>query len=376
MDITLALGILAIGADTLSWQRKIFMGKNIQNIIFNAAKRHELTKEEIIFLLSCEDFHKDSLFAAADRVREKYLGDAVHLRGLIEFSNYCKCSCRYCGLRCGNKKLKRYRMTIEEIYQTALRAHALGYRTVVLQAGEDQYYDADKIAALVCRLKKLGLAVTLSCGIRSYEEYRLWREAGADRYLLKHETADPKLYKALHPDSSLEERLDCLLQLRRLGYQVGSGCIVGLPGQNLETLASDLLLLKELDVEMAGIGPFIPHPETPLASVPKGSVELTLKMIAVLRLLLPLAHLPATTALATVDHDSRAQALCCGANVVMPNVTPQKYKQLYEIYPEKAGTNVASTQNRRQIIELITALGRKVATDQGHSPKERFQAVS
>ncbi|NLM52253.1 MAG: [FeFe] hydrogenase H-cluster radical SAM maturase HydE [Firmicutes bacterium] len=353
------------------------MKQNIQKVIDKAVRKHELTREEIIVLLSCEFFHKNSLFVAANRVREKYLGDAVHLRGLIEFSNYCRRNCSYCGLQCANKKLKRYRMSMKEIYQAALGAYALGYRTIVLQSGEDFYYDADKIADLVRRIKKLGLAVTLSCGVRSFEEYRLWREAGADRYLLKHETADPALYQTLHPDSSFSERLEALIHLRRLGYQVGSGCIVGLPGQTLESLADDLLFLKALDVEMAGIGPFIPHPDTPLMSFPQGSAEMVLKMVAVLRLLLPLAHLPATTALATVGNDFRAQALRCGANVIMPNVTPRKYRQLYAIYPHKAGVKDTPVKSRQQIVEMITALGRKIATDQGHSPKEKFcQAVS
>lgn len=354
------------------------MKQQIRQIISKAAREHSLSRDDIILILSCENSHDHELFRAADSVRRQYVGDAVHLRGIIEFSNYCSRNCLYCGLRCANKNLRRYRMDADAIYKAAASAVSIGYRTIVLQSGEDSTYDADAIADICRRLKKLGVAVTLSLGERPYEEYRLWRKAGADRYLIKHETADPELYKKLHPGKDLASRIDCLRQLSELGYQVGSGCMVGLPGQTIETLADDLLLLKELDVEMAGIGPFIPHPSTPLAEYPPGPVDMTLKMLAVARLLLPLAHLPATTALFTIAGDGRERALCSGANVVMPNVTPSEYKNLYEIYPNKSrAEKTMPAAGRRQLENMITALGRTVAGDQGHSPKRKFsRAVS
>jgi len=333
-----------------------------------------LSKEEIIFLLSDGFSDKRELLTAADHIRKQFMGDAVHLRGIIEFSNYCERNCRYCGLRAANRQLKRYRIEEDEIISTASEAVALGYRTVVLQSGEDSFYDADKMAFIVKRLKALpGLAVTLSCGERSAEEYRLWREAGADRYLLKHETADPVLYKQLHPDMTFDNRRRCLYNLREAGFQVGSGCMVGLPGQTLEALADDLLLLKELDVEMAGIGPFIPHPRTPLGSAPAGTVEMTLKMLAIARLLLPQAHLPATTALGTIDPSAHRKALQAGGNVVMPVITPQRYRTLYEIYPHnKTCPDDNPDYGRCCIGKVIASLGRTVAEDPGHSPKPPF----
>lgn len=348
------------------------MKRDLQQIIRYALVKGKLTKDDIVFLLSCEYSHNLDLFAAADSVRRQHMGDEVHLRGIIEFSNYCERNCRYCGLRQGNQGLGRYRMTEDEIVTVASDASALGYRTVVLQSGEDSYYDADRIASIVQRIKKLGLAVTLSCGERPYEEYELWRRAGADRYLIKHETADSHLYRVLHPDMTFESRRRCLYQLRDLGYQVGSGCMVGLPGQTLEILAEDLLYLQELDVEMAGIGPFIPNPHTPLAAAEPGTVDMTLKMIAIARLLMPQAHLPATTALGTIDAKGRQKALQSGANVVMPNVTPNKFRRLYEIYPNKICLDDNPGHCRKCISGIITSLGRSVAEGPGHSPKQDF----
>lgn len=348
------------------------MDLNIQQLIRKALETQQLTQDELVFILTCEASSASALFAAADRVRRQHVGDEVHLRGIIEFSNCCQRNCRYCGLRRGNPDLKRYRMSADEIFEAALAACKLGYRTIVLQSGEDSYYDADMIAGIVKRLKKLDLAVTLSCGERPYEEYLYWRKAGADRYLLKHETANELLYSQLHPDMSFAERRRCLEDLRQLGYQVGSGCMVGLPGQTPAVLAEDLLYLKELDVEMAGIGPFIPNPHTPLAGSAQGTVETTLKMIALTRLLLPQAHLPATTALSTIDPHGREKALQSGANVVMPNVTPQRFRSLYEIYPNKDRPGGDQSDSRQCVSNLINSLGRTVAQGQGHSPKPEF----
>ena len=349
------------------------MQKEYNEIIEQATAEHKLEKDEIETLLSCEGSALELLFAAADRVRRTFMGDEVHLRGLIEFSNYCQRNCAYCGLRESHKSLPRYRLDTAEIVAIAGAAVPLGYKTVVLQSGEDSAYSAELIAVIACRLKEeLGLAVTLSLGERSEEDYRLWRNAGADRYLLKHETADVELYGALHPDMTWENRKKSLYLLRELGYQVGSGCMVGLPGQTLSSLAKDLLFLKELDVEMAGIGPFIPIPNTPLAKAERGSVELTLKMIAIARLLMPQAHLPATTALGSIDSKGRQKALVAGANVVMPNITPNKYRRLYEIYPNKICLDDNPAHCRNCIGGIISSLGRTVAEGAGHSPKEQF----
>jgi biotin synthase len=327
-------------------------------------------------LLGSEGEDEAKLLAAADSARRKQMGDRVHLRGLIEFSSYCERNCLYCGLRRDNKSLARYRMDREEILAIAGAGADLGYRTVVLQSGEDSYYTAKILAEIVYQLKnRFDMAVTLSVGERSRDEYRLWREAGADRFLLKHETADRDLYRALHPDMAFDNRRRCLYWLRELGYQVGSGCMVGLPGQTLQSLAADLLFMRELDVEMAGIGPFIPHPATPLGTERGGTAALTLKVIAVARLLLPQAHLPATTALGTVDSRGRQKALQAGANVVMPNITPGNYRRMYEIYPNKICLDDNPAHCRNCIGGIISSLGRTVATDCGHSPKGVFAAA-
>lgn len=327
-----------------------------------------------------------ALFAAADRVRRAAVGDAVHLRAIIEFSNHCERSCWYCGLRRFNRKLPRYRMTVNEVVETARAAIALGFRTVVLQSGEDSWYDERTICTMVRRIKAIplsspdGVAITLSLGERPRAEYAAFREAGADRYLLKHETADPDLYRRLHPGMSFTNRKQCLLWLRELGYQVGSGNIVGLPGQTVSTLAADIAFLAELDVEMAGIGPLIVHPETPLGKLaerrsaregwlPADAVTMTLRTVAVTRLLLPLVHLPATSALGTADPQGRQRALQAGANVVMPDLTPPRYRRHYEIYPNKICLFEDPSSCFSCLSRMITGLGRFVATDPGHSPK-------
>jgi biotin synthase len=320
-----------------------------------------LDRAELVALLESGGEAETCLLAAADRVRKEKMGDEVHLRGLIEFSNYCERNCLYCGLRRSNSSLARYRMDKEEILAVARAGAALGYKTVVLQSGEDSFYTAQLLAEITDQLKsELDLAITLSVGERSRDEYKLWREAGADRYLLKHETADRELYRSLHPD---------------MGYQVGSGCMVGLPGQTTQSLVDDLLFLRELDVEMAGIGPFIPNPSTPLGQEPGGTVAMTLKMIALARLLLPLAHLPATTALGTIDCEGRQKALRAGANVVMPNISPNRYRRMYEIYPNKICLDDNPAHCRNCIGGIIASLGRTVSADCGHSPKAGFTAA-
>jgi biotin synthase len=318
-------------------------------------------------LLDCSADDAPLLYAAADRVREANVGAGVHLRALIEFSNHCRRNCRYCGLRRENRAVRRYRMTPEEIVRTARDAAARGYRTVVMQSGEDLWFTGERLAAIIREIKaSTDLAITLSVGERDREDYRLWREAGADRFLLRIETTNPRLFAALHPDDNLAERQAALLALKELGYQLGSGVMVGLPGQTAEMLARDVIWLHELGAEMIGIGPFLPHPGTPLGHERGGTIEQTLRLTAVLRLVFPQAHLPATTAAGTLDPQGRERMLQAGANVMMPNVTPQKYRVDYEIYPNKicVGDDTAACYGCVKL--RLDEIGRTVATDHGH----------
>ncbi|KKM10424.1 biotin synthase [Clostridiales bacterium PH28_bin88] len=350
------------------------MRKEFYNTLRLVAWGRELKREHLLTLLQADDEEERDLFSLADSIRDRYVGDKVHLRGIIEFSNHCRQDCLYCGLRRGNTWLARYRLEPGEILAIARRAAGLGYGTLVLQSGEDNWYSTQTLAELVYRIKQeLDVAITLSVGERERADYKLWREAGADRYLMKHETADPYLFTSLRPGTTLAGRVQGLRWLRELGYQVGSGNMVGLPGQTPETLVDDLLLLRELDVEMAGIGPFIPNGQTPLADAPGGTAALTLRVLAVARLVLPWAHLPATTALGSIDAEGRQKALNCGANVVMPNVTPARYRERYQIYPNKICLQEEPDHCRGCVEGWVQALGREVATGHGHSPKAPFR---
>lgn len=290
-------------------------------------------KSLILYLLRELSF--EQLAKMADNVTKQIHGERVHLRAIIEFSNYCKCNCLFCGIRRGNRKLPRYRMKKEEIIKVAEEAAKEGFKTIVLQSGEDPLWNAKKLSEVVKEIKKFNVAVTLSVGELSYNDYAILKEAGADRYLLKFETSDEALFKKLKPDTTLEKRIQCLRWLKEIGYETGSGIIVGLPGQSLESIAQDIAVMKELKLDMVGIGPFIPHPETPLAQYPSGSAFLTLKVLAMTRLVLPKANIPATTALGSLSPTLRLKAFYCGANVLMPDITPTIYRRLYEIYPGK-----------------------------------------
>lgn len=318
-------------------------------------------------LLACNDADAPQLYAAADRVRAACVGNEVHLRGLLEFSNYCQRNCDYCGLRRGNSKAQRYRLTPEEIVTVACEAERLGFPSLVMQSGEDAWFTGPRLAEIVRAIKaKTRLALTLSVGERDEADYRLWREAGADRYLLRIETTDPELFRTLHPDDDLEERKACLHTLKRLGYQLGSGVMVGLPGQTPAALARDVLWLRGLGAEMIGVGPFIPHPETPLAGAAGGTFDQGLRLVAVLRLVFPSAHIPATTAMASLDPLGREKALQAGANVVMPAVTPTERRPLYALYPGKICLDDNARKCRGCIEARIRAIGRTVATGPGH----------
>ena len=327
----------------------------------------ELTHEELVHLLSLPDEQIPQLMAAADTVRQNTVGNAVHLRGIIEFSSYCKQHCAYCGLRADNREIERYRLSPEIILETAKAAVDTGYHTLVLQCGEDMKIAPETIAELTTEIKQMGAAVTLSCGERSYEVYQLWRETGADRYLIKHETADPALYKSIRPGHTLCERLQCQHWLKELGYQLGSGCMIGLPRQTVDILARDLELMKEMEVEMCGMGPFIPHAQTPLHFGNTGSISMTLKMMATARIYMPWMMLPATTALVSLHPEGRELALRAGANVIMPNVSPETTRSLYQIYPGKLNHRDSMTDYYNKITALVEAEGRTVGTDLGHS---------
>lgn len=283
----------------------------------------------------------NELIAKADAVRREFVGDRVYLRGLIEFSNYCRCNCLYCGLRKDNFKVRRFRLSDEEILQAARKAHKAGVDTIVLQSGEDMAYSDERIASLVTRIKEeTGLALTLSLGDRAWKAFDLWRKAGADRYLIKHESADPKLYARMHPGASLDKRLEALCSLGDLGYEVGTGFIIGLPGQTRDILLQDIALTKELKAVMCGVGPFLPQKNTPLGDQASGEIEETLFAIASLRSEIPLINLPATTAIASLSPMGHELALRAGANVIMPNFTPPAQRKYYSIYDGKIGVEI------------------------------------
>jgi len=328
----------------------------------------EMNRKQILEHLKSEN--PSDLFQHADQVRKRYCGDEVYLRGILEFSNYCCQDCRYCGLRRSNDKVMRYRMPQEEIILSAQNAIKLNIPTVVLQSGEDSFYKIEDLCFIVKEIKKFNVAVTLSVGERSWEEYRQLKEAGADRYLLRFETSDEKLYSKLRPGRHFSQRLKCLTWLKELNYQVGSGIMVGLPDQTLESIAKDILLFKSLELDMIGIGPFLPHPNTPLAGNKNIGIEAVLKVLALTRIVTKNTHIPATTAVGTLDAQGRQKALACGANVIMPNITPTAYRKFYEIYPDKICMMEDAAKCRGCVESMITAAGRKIGTGFGHSLKK------
>ena len=312
--------------------------------------------------------HDEALRQAADEVRRERYGDAVYLRGLIEFTSYCKQNCLYCGLRAGNKNAERYRLTEEEIMECCDEGYTLGYRTFVLQGGEDPYYMDEIICDIVSAIKNKypDCAVTLSIGEKPRESYERYFAAGADRYLLRHETADPEHYAKLHPDNmSLENRKRCLFDLKDIGYQVGAGFMVGSPYQTTENLIADLRFLQELQPDMIGIGPYISHKDTPFRDEENGTAELTLRMLSILRLMFPYALLPSTTALGTILPDGREMGLKAGGNVVMPNLSPVQVRNKYAIYDNKICTGEESAQCRGCLEKRIESAGYRAVTDRG-----------
>ena len=322
------------------------------------------------------------LWQAADDCRRENVGDEVHLRGLVEVSNCCQKQCAYCGIRAGNSRVKRYLMTSGEILESARKIVEFGYGTIVMQAGEDEMIEAGWMAGVIRKIKKeTDLAITLSFGDRDRQTLELWRKAGADRYLIRFETSDPQLYKRIHPGkSTLEDRLQTLEILKELGYETGSGVMIGLPGQSYSTLAQDIDLFRCMNLHMIGVGPYISHPETPLAKqadslrLPEGDQvpndeTMAYKVLALTRLTSPRINIPSTTAISTINKTSgRANGLNRGANVIMPNVTPLKYRALYEIYPSKASSTETSEETYASIMKLLEEIGRQPGKGQGCSP--------
>ncbi|MDU4962602.1 MAG: [FeFe] hydrogenase H-cluster radical SAM maturase HydE [Sporomusaceae bacterium] len=339
--------------------------------IEQATTEHKLTCEELELILA-DDSLNEALFAAADTVRKQYVGDEVHLRGLIEFSNICRQNCCYCGLRRDNRAVGRYRQTPDEIVHMAEQAVGYGYRTVVLQSGEDAWFNVDRMTDIIRRIKALGIAITLSLGEKPFADYQAYREAGADRYLLRIETTDRALYEKHDPGMSFDARLRCLQDLRTLGFEVGTGCLVGLPGQSLASLAADILFFQQIDADMVGIGPFIPNPDTPLRDAAGGWFVLSRKVMALTRLLLPDSNIPATTAMETLHPQGRLLALQSGANVVMPNVTEGDYRRLYALYPGKICINDTPGHCRGCITGKIQSIGRRVSDTQGFRQRASF----
>lgn len=328
---------------------------------------HNLSDAELMELIGNEKYDAP-LFAAADNVRREYYGTDVYIRGLIEFTNYCRNNCYYCGIRRDNAKVDRYRLSKAEILSCCREGYALGFRTFVLQGGEDMFYTDEMLCDMVAQIRQgyPDCAITLSVGEKSRESYQAYYDAGAERYLLRHETATDSHYKSLHPTTMLlSNRKQCLFDLKEIGYQVGAGFMVGSPGQTTEHLVSDIRFLQELMPDMIGIGPFIAHGETPFSKEKNGTLALTLRMLAILRLLFPYALIPATTALGTIHPKGRELGLQAGANVVMPNLSPVAVRKKYELYDNKICTGEEAAECRGCLAQRVKAAGYQIVTSRG-----------
>ena len=346
---------------------------DIRGITEKLCDTGSLTRDEIICLLENHTPELQSHLAerASAVARDNY-GNRVFVRGLIEFTNYCRNDCYYCGIRCSNRNAQRYRLSKDEITECASYGYDLGFRTIVLQGGEDAYFTDEMMTDIIRSIKKEhpDVAVTLSVGEKSYESYKAFYDAGADRYLLRHETADFDHYAKLHPSNlSAENRQQCLYNLKKIGFQTGAGFMVGSPYQTVENIADDLLFLKKLDPEMIGIGPFIPHQETPFADMKAGTLELTLFLLSMIRLMLPEVLLPATTALGTIDPRGRELGILAGANVVMPNLSPVGVRKKYELYDNKICTGEEAAECMICLKKRINNIGYEIVTDRGDNVK-------
>lgn len=333
-----------------------------------------LAKEEYVYLIrNCSLKDRELLAARADEVRQSYYGKDVYVRGLIEFTNYCRNNCYYCGIRAENKNADRYRLSAEEILECVEEGYTLGFRTFVLQGGEDFSYSTEDIGSLIAEIKKRhnDCAVTLSLGERERDVYQYWYDCGADRYLLRHETASKEHYEKLHPQNlSFGHRIKCLYNLKEIGYQTGAGFMVGSPFQTAEHLAADLLFLKELQPHMAGIGPFIAQKDSPFAGYVDGTLEQTLLMLSLVRLTLPRVLLPSTTALGTIHPQGRELGILAGANVVMPNLSPVSVREKYQLYDNKVCTGEESAQCRQCLDKRMESIGYHIVTARGDFANE------
>lgn len=343
------------------------------NIIDRLAGGIFLTKEEWQLLSAAQGDGelRDYLFLLARKTRERYFGKKIYVRGLIEFTNYCKNNCYYCGIRRDNREASRYRLTKAQILTCCETGYRLGFRTFVFQGGEDPFFTDRLMVELITEIKSRypDCALTLSVGEKSRESYEAFYRAGADRYLLRHETADADHYGQLHPpELSLEQRMHCLRDLKEIGYQTGAGFMVGSPGQTVESLYQDLEFLHRLKPEMVGIGPFIPHSQTPFREESAGNLEQTLFLLGILRLLLPKALLPATTALGTIDPRGREKGMLAGANVVMPNLSPGEVRGKYLLYNNKICTGDEAAESLQHLKQSMAAIGYEVVVDRGDAP--------
>ena len=341
----------------------------LKRLVDKLEKEQKLSKEEFTALIDGRNEElADYLFKKASDIRDKNYGKRVFVRGLIEFTNYCKNNCLYCGIRAGNKKAERYRLSKEEILECCGHGYGLGFRTFVLQGGEDPFFTDEMMVDIVKNIKKEhpDCAVTLSIGEKSRESYEKFRLAGVDRYLLRHETANPEHYAKLHPENlSYENRMRCLRDLKELGFQTGCGFMVGSPYQTTENLANDMIFLQEFRPHMVGIGPFISHKDTPFANERSGTLELTLFMLGLVRLTLPHALLPSTTALGTIAPDGRERGVLAGGNVVMPNLSPLNVRKKYMLYDNKISTGDEAAESLNNLKLRMKSIGYEVVTDRG-----------
>ena len=345
------------------------MNDKVFSLIHTLAENHRLSLSDYTYLIENRSKEAAELLAnLAVDTRKKIYQNTVFIRGLIEISNICKNDCLYCGIRKRNQSCDRYRLTQEQILSCAEEGYSLGFRTFVLQGGEDGYFTDDVLCNLISRLKKqyMECAITLSLGERSFESYKRLYDAGADRYLLRHETADKEHYKRLHPkEMSFEHRMECLHDLKKIGYQTGCGFMVGSPYQTNKTLAEDLKFIEIFQPDMCGIGPFIPHKSTPFKEMEAGTVELTCYLLSIIRLICPSILLPSTTALGTIHPFGRELGIQAGANVVMPNLSPPSVRKKYELYNNKICTGAESAQAVDSLKQRMSAVGYEIVTDRG-----------